>query len=710
MAAAAYTGWKNDMLAGKITLMAAAGNAGMNELSAQARADRVLAGQVEPDGVRLRDGNLAGRGDWIVTRLNERRLDVFAGRDWVKNGDAWEVTRRSEDGSLAVRHLAHGGCLTLPAWYVRDRVQLLYATNAHRAQGATVDTAHPLITADMTREALYVLATRAREKTTLYVATHDLPFDDDARVDLVRRDPRQYAGREVLLNVLAAEGAPLSATETITSAQEEAASLATIVPRYLHAAHQDADARYKAAAIRVLGEDVGNLLAADPAWSAVVRRLFDAESDGWEPARLLATVAFKRELASADSVAEVLAWRIDTFLDDNHDFPQPVDMSGKPTLPHDDPLHQPDCLAYEGTAEACQRLSALAVTTLGGQLADRAQAEAAWPALIAALRRAENAGYSPTDAITRVAATRELRTAPSVSEVLAWRINRHLAAHSADDQSTATGPGTASLLPWVPGPRQVPPNDQAAPLTVYLSEAADLITTRIQAVADIAVRLRQPWTSALGQPSAEPACAREWLRHVAVVAAYREQHKITSDDPRQVLGPYAEPGHAGHKAYWHAAESVLAARQFAGLEPADDTSAESQASMQLASDIFRNLPDQERATVAELVAATPGGLWLGDAANPDERTAAQPAYARQMTRVLSNQGHLTGGADAAPGRPPAGGSEPVEADLARRGRSWRGKTGHPEKRSERESGSQDWKMPPVMPHTTLPTIGPITIR
>ena len=192
---------------------------------AQARADRVTAGQVEADGVRLRDGNLAGAGDWIVTRLNDRRLSAFGGRDWVKNGDAWHVRTAPRDGSLTVRHLSHGGRVTLPADYVRDQVQLLYATTAHRAQGTTVDTAHPLITAGMTREALYVLATRARESTVFYVATHDLPYDEDARVDQVRYDPRQYAAREILLNVLATEGAPLSATETITIAQEEAGSL-----------------------------------------------------------------------------------------------------------------------------------------------------------------------------------------------------------------------------------------------------------------------------------------------------------------------------------------------------------------------------------------------------------------------------------------------------------------------------------------------------
>ncbi len=101
--------------------------------------------------MRLWDGNLAGAGDWIVTRLNDRRLGVFSGRDWVKNGDAWQVERRYADGSLAVRHLGHGGRVRLPRAYVRDQVQLLYATTAHHAQGTTVDTANPLITAGMTR-------------------------------------------------------------------------------------------------------------------------------------------------------------------------------------------------------------------------------------------------------------------------------------------------------------------------------------------------------------------------------------------------------------------------------------------------------------------------------------------------------------------------------------------------------------------------------
>lgn len=264
------------MLTGKTSLMAAGAGCDVTGLSAQARAERVAAGQVEPDGIMLRDQNLAGAGDWIVTRDNSRRLAVHGGRDWVKNGDGWQVMRRHPDGSLSCAHLGHRGRVRLPAGYVRAHVELLYATTAHRAEGATTGTAHPLVTAGMTREMLYVLASRAREKTTLYVATHDvLPADEDERTDRVRWDPRSYAAREILCNILAAEGSEESATETIRAGQEQAASLATLVPRYLHAACQLAEARYREAAELVFGEQHGAALAADPAWgagTAAVRR------------------------------------------------------------------------------------------------------------------------------------------------------------------------------------------------------------------------------------------------------------------------------------------------------------------------------------------------------------------------------------------------------------------------------------------------------
>ena len=39
----------------------------------------------------LHDGTAASVRDWIVTRHNNRQLSVFAGQDFVKNGDTWHV-------------------------------------------------------------------------------------------------------------------------------------------------------------------------------------------------------------------------------------------------------------------------------------------------------------------------------------------------------------------------------------------------------------------------------------------------------------------------------------------------------------------------------------------------------------------------------------------------------------------------------------------
>jgi ATP-dependent exoDNAse (exonuclease V) alpha subunit len=82
---------------------------------------------------------------------------LTAGKGWVKNGDTWTVIESHEDGSLTVqRPGARGrrGRVILLADYVAEHVELGYAITAHRAQGATVDTAHLVVhSSSMTREA-----------------------------------------------------------------------------------------------------------------------------------------------------------------------------------------------------------------------------------------------------------------------------------------------------------------------------------------------------------------------------------------------------------------------------------------------------------------------------------------------------------------------------------------------------------------------------
>ena len=135
------------------------------DLNNRARIDRVLAGAVSPGGVETASGSVVGVGDSVVTRRNHRGL--AAGHGWVKNGDQWSVVGTRRDGSIDVRRLNGKGRATLPAAYVREHVELAYATTAHRAQGQTVDTAHAFVSATTLREPLYVMATRGRESNQL---------------------------------------------------------------------------------------------------------------------------------------------------------------------------------------------------------------------------------------------------------------------------------------------------------------------------------------------------------------------------------------------------------------------------------------------------------------------------------------------------------------------------------------------------------------
>jgi DNA transposition AAA+ family ATPase len=560
MTQAAYAGWRADMLAGKTTVMTAASGTDVTALSAQARAERIEAGQVEHNGVLLRNGTMAGCGDWIVTRENNRRLAVHGGRDWVKNGDAWRVIKQYRTGALRVEHLGHRGCVTLPAEYVAGQVQLMYATTAHRAQGTTVDTAHALITAEMSREGFYVTASRARERTIFYTATHDLlPVDEDQRLDATRTDPRSYAAREVLENVLAREGAELSATESIRVAQDQAASLAVLVPRYTHASHLLADSRYQRTAQHVLGDDDGRALTLDPAWGAVVRALQAAELSGWQATQLLTEVVDLRELDTARSTAEVIAWRIDAYI------------ANRPAPARSGELHE-----------------------------------------------------------------------------------------------------TSFLPPWITGPAEAasrtPETDRQ--IAVYLDVTADAIQKRVYSLAANAIRIQPAWVQVLGRPARRHGRYEEWLRHVGVVAAYRDQYQVATDDPRQVLGPYPEPGHAGHRAYWNAAESVLGARAVAGLE--DPARAPGHVRAQLAGDLYLGLPEPERAEVCAVMARHYRVLWFGAHRVADDQAATQALYASGLAQALVERGHLTQrpgrvtspaetSGTAAPAR-----TMPLEAALARR--------------------------------------------
>jgi exodeoxyribonuclease V alpha subunit len=115
-------------------------------------------------------GQRIGAGDTIATRRNDYTLAVA-------NRDTWTVTEVHREGRLTVTSPSHGR-RDLPAGYVREHVELAYATTAHGVQGDTTDTAHVVLTDRTGAAAAYVGMTRGRHANAVYLVAADL---DDAR-------------------------------------------------------------------------------------------------------------------------------------------------------------------------------------------------------------------------------------------------------------------------------------------------------------------------------------------------------------------------------------------------------------------------------------------------------------------------------------------------------------------------------------------------
>ena len=199
----------------------------VSELNGRAQADRIAAGEVDEHGPDVAGGGTAGVGDRVVTRQNDRRLGT--GRGWVRNGDQWTVTGTHPDGSMSVQRVKGTGKVVLPADYVKEHVELAYASTAHRAQGRSVDTAHAMVSPTTTREVLYVSATRGRGHNRLYVDTR---FDPDPQTSH-DGTAEPVTSRQVLAGVLRNEGGDVAAHEMIRRQQHEAEGMERLSAEYL---------------------------------------------------------------------------------------------------------------------------------------------------------------------------------------------------------------------------------------------------------------------------------------------------------------------------------------------------------------------------------------------------------------------------------------------------------------------------------------------
>lgn len=304
---AAYQAWMQDQTAGKVSVLIAETIETVTDLNERARSDRILAGLVTDGGVRLHDGTRASTGDVVITRQNDRRLAL--GRGWVKNNDRWHVTGAHEDGSLTVRREKSRwrSTITLPAAYVAEHVDLGYAITAHRAQGATVDTAHAVVASpEMTREALYVAMTRGREANTAYVVTDQHHLEQHQH-----RDDLQNSARSILHGILQHTGAELSARETITMEQDEWASIRQLAAEYETIAQSAQHDRWLGL-LRAGGLDeitIDELVTTD-AYGILSTELRRLDAEGHDVDSLLPRVVSAGNLEDIDDLGSLLRYRM----------------------------------------------------------------------------------------------------------------------------------------------------------------------------------------------------------------------------------------------------------------------------------------------------------------------------------------------------------------------------------------------------------------
>ncbi|CAN5255604.1 MobF family relaxase [soil metagenome] len=116
-------------------------------------------------------GERLGVGDRVATRRNDRELAVA-------NRDTWTIAAIDPAGTVTVQGDGHTGSRSLPSAYVRNQVELAYATTVYGAQGETTHIGHFVLGEHTTGAAAYVGMTRGREDNVAHLVAENL---DDAR-------------------------------------------------------------------------------------------------------------------------------------------------------------------------------------------------------------------------------------------------------------------------------------------------------------------------------------------------------------------------------------------------------------------------------------------------------------------------------------------------------------------------------------------------
>lgn len=305
-----FDAWLIDKRAGLDTIMLAATRDQVAALNQQAREYRLGGGRSGPEVV-LSDGNHASVGDMIVTRRNDRRLR--AGKGWVKNGDRWQVDGVHRDGSVVAHDPRTQRRVTLPRQYVRDQVELGYASTIHGAQGMTVETCHGLVTGRESRELLYTMLSRGRHANHAYV---EVTGDGDPHARLFPDSITPPTPTERLEAILARSDTPASATTQLAAQRDPRTLLGAAVACYQDAMVIAAERFAGPGLVQQLEKAAASVrpgLTEADAWPVLRSHLLLLHADDHDPILALTYAARHEPGEDLHDAAATIDHRLDVF-------------------------------------------------------------------------------------------------------------------------------------------------------------------------------------------------------------------------------------------------------------------------------------------------------------------------------------------------------------------------------------------------------------
>ncbi|MEO7061988.1 MAG: MobF family relaxase [Lapillicoccus sp.] len=240
-------------------------------------------------------GERIGVGDQITTRRNDRDTDVA-------NRDTWTVTGLPGDGRVIVA--GSRGERVLPAAYVRDHVELGYASTVYGAQGITTGAAHLVVGEHTGAAGAYVAMTRGRHANTAHLLVDTVQEAREQWVEVFTRDRTDLGP---------AHAARLAAREANEYAPQrpEAAALADLHRSWT----AEADLSERLAASRHLREQLVEVVAIRAGADPQLARLDQAAQSAWvaaEDARTRADRSHTSITTDARRIGEALRGRWDT--------------------------------------------------------------------------------------------------------------------------------------------------------------------------------------------------------------------------------------------------------------------------------------------------------------------------------------------------------------------------------------------------------------